>query len=237
MEPTKEEFTLDGNVAQVMQTLPPSIRNYLAQGKYTAVAKGLMTKYRLHIDQANVVEREIMLLLMGIDNPDEFVKSLIEDAKLDQQTVNGIVQDVNAQIFVPLRDEMRKGPQKVNIQPQTPRPQQSPANAPKYAPIPKFPHLLQNPPSPKAMEGTVNIIPDKKLLEDHEEPHIDIGVIHHPPLPVPPRASPEATQGTAPFPKPIQPTIPLPKPTIPPPQAKPYSSDPYREPIGEEDGR
>src|SRR3989344_8204570 len=202
MEPPRQELSLDESIKEVMQTLPPPIRNYLAQGKYTAVAKGLMVKYRLHIDQAAIAEREIMLLLMGIENPAEFTKALAEEAKLDQQVVNSIVQDVNAQIFVPLRDEMRNVaptqgaqvapaslkatqgtahpmPSRVSVEA---KPPQAPI-APKYVPLPKYPHLLQN----KLL--------DKKSLNDHEEPHIEF----HP-------TSPTATNGTA-KPSPLRPAV------------------------------
>ena len=243
MEPPRQELSLDESIKEVMQTLPPPIRNYLAQGKYTAVAKGLMVKYRLHIDQAAIAEREIMLLLMGIENPDEFTKSLAEDAKLDQRTINGIVQDVNAQIFVPLREEMRRGPvvvpqlAKSAAASAPPRPPQTLPVAPKYAPLPKFPHLLQNK------------LPDKKLLEDHEEPHIEFhktapppanlpGAIHHPPLNNPQSGlsgdrSTEQNGLAAPKPPIVPPPQPLPpKPKLAVPITK-YSSDPYREPVDE----
>lgn len=269
MEPPRQELSLDESIKEVMQTLPPPIRNYLAQGKYTTVAKGLMVKYRLHIDQTAIVEREIMLLLMGIEDPAEFAKTLAEEAKLDQQTVNSIVQDVNAQIFVPLRDEMRKGPTatpqptqpvktviqqqtqsaaaqppRVNVPLQSPTLPKTPATAPVYAPLTKFPHLQNKIPKPSFLASSFQP-PASRLLEDHEEPHIEFkktappppnlpGAIHHPPLPtpkpVPPLNNPRPPEVR------LSPVIPKVEPQIPkptPPPAKPYSSDPYHEPIDE----
>ncbi len=135
MNPDQSTATLDESIKQVMQTLPPPIRNYLGQGKYSVVAQRLVVTYGLHIDQGTILEREIMLLLMGIENPDEFVQALAQEAKLDQETINGIAQDVNAQIFVPLREEM----QKAATAPQSPpTPMQPPARPvvlpPHYAP-------------------------------------------------------------------------------------------------------
>jgi hypothetical protein len=192
MDQRQREPSFDESVAQVMRTLPSPIRNYLGQGKYSEVANNLMTKYGLHVDQGGILEREIMLLLMGIENPDEFTQALVEEAKLDQQTINNIVKDVNEQIFVPLREEMRKGPQTVPqipkpvavaepprtsvlsprttiipANPQLPqRPAQVLAPVPRYVPPKKY-FNLQNkipPASPKATQDTA------KLLEDHEEP-------------------------------------------------------------------
>jgi len=187
MEPSKQELTLDESIKEVMGTLPPPIRQYLGHGKYLVVASRIMTKYGLHIDQGGVLEREIMLLLMGIDNPDEFTKVLATEAKIDAQTIGNIVKDVNEQIFMPLREEMRKGPAprpviasgggSTPVQPRTvmsPQPSSPSPQAlvpvPKYSPPKKY-FNLQNkiPPAP-----TSKPIESNKLLGDHEEPHIDI---------------------------------------------------------------
>ncbi|MCR4276362.1 MAG: hypothetical protein NUV90_03190 [Candidatus Parcubacteria bacterium] len=145
MDPIKPEPTFEESIKQVMQTLPPPIRSYLAEGKYTVVAQSLMAKYALRIDQGGVLEREIMLLLMGIENPEEFNQALVTEANLNQQTIAGIVQDVNTQIFSPLREEMRKGVEAFGKK----SPQISsvmPARQPVVAPTAPRP-------SPKAMEG------------------------------------------------------------------------------------
>ncbi len=119
MNQDQPQLTLDDSVKQVMQTLPPVIRAYLAEGRYTEVAKNMMTKYSLRIDQGGVLEREIMLLLMGVENPAEFIQTLTEEAKMDEQTIMSIMQDINTQIFVPLQEEMKKGGVSV---PQSPKP-------------------------------------------------------------------------------------------------------------------
>ena len=235
MEP-KKELSFDESVAQVMQTLPSPIRRYLGQGKYSVVANNLMTKYGLHVDQGGILEREIMLLLMGIENPDEFTQALVEEAKLDQQTINNIVKDVNEQIFVPLREEMQKGPAPqapakpaapassetsqgtarekvmplntviIPANPQMPSHQaQTFASMLKYSPPQKYFNLQNKIPPP----ATTKPMDSSKLLEDHEEPHIEFGKTVPPPANLP---------GAMPPPLPL---------------VKPYSSDPYREPIDE----
>lgn len=329
MEPTRPEPSLEESIAQVMHLLPPPIRNYLAQGKYTAVAKGLMTKYGLHIDQANVLEREIMLLLMGIKNPDEFVQTLATEARLGQQAIGSIVQDVNAQIFIPLRQEMmRAAPQAPQptephrVAPLPPRPPQVNAPVPRYIPpkppvpprppvptphalnipTPKLPpqspqqmpparHLENKippppppppaspvppkpvaavpsaPPAPKAAplppktvlprpagafggggprtaladvlaqvtkpKPIAPEVPAKpaepvKLLEDHEEPHIEFKKTAPPPPNLPGAMLPIEPKPVLPAPKPTPPI-----PPTPPAPPKQYQADPYREPIDE----
>jgi hypothetical protein len=249
MNQDQSELTLEESIKQVMQTLPPIIRDYLSQGKYTAVARDMMAKYALRIDQGGVLEREIMLLLMGIENPDEFSKALVEEARLDQKTVNGIVQDINEQIFMPLREQMRnapptevKPPQKpTQIPPQPSRPAQQPPRHQNIALRDALATITKKTPQP---------LDSGKLLEDHEEPspslkategtaHIEFNKAPAVPSvvmpPAPSKAPPPPILQKAVPPKPIvraEPEDKL-KPAAPSAPAKPYSIDPYREPVDE----
>jgi len=187
----QQESSLEQSVAQIMKTLPPFIRTYLSEGKYTAVAQGLMAKYNLRIDQGGVLERELMLLLMGIENPAEFTKSLIDEAKIvDKMTVDSIVRDINDQIFVPLRkqeEEMGKVAVFVSPKPSAPsvpvRPVVStPQTRPVVAPAP---HMAPLPPKTvmpvaggtlhdavRAALASKQTDASKLLLADHEESRI-----------------------------------------------------------------
>ncbi|MHB8710239.1 MAG: hypothetical protein ACYC6X_01640 [Minisyncoccota bacterium] len=221
MNQNQPELTFDESVAQVMQTLPPPIREYLAQGRYSIVTKNLMFKYQLRIDQGGVLEREIMLLIMGVENPTEFTQALVEEAKLDQKAVDGIVRDVNDQIFIPLQKEIRSAGSET---------QEKKFAAPSAAPR----HLINKIQKP---------ILGEKLLEDHEEPHIEFNKA---PVPLTPRAVPTPSLPrlvipvSPPPPPPSKIVPPVPPPSTPPsprpaPPARPYASDPYREPLDEKE--
>lgn len=273
MEPQQQEPDLEKSIKEVMQTLPPPIRQYLAQGKYSEVAKNLMTKYALHVDQASILEREIMLLLMGIENPAEFTQALVEEANISQQTINNIIQDVNTQIFIPLQEEMRKGaeilkqmPPRIptpssNLPPAPPRswsatptaiprppqihapvpaytpPQTPPASAQGSGEAKKYFHLENKLPPPSSMQprpvvSTPQPITNEKLLEDREEPHIEFNTT--PKLSVPARTAPPPPNlpGVI-LPPTVQPKSTPPVQPLSPVSSRPYSVDPYREPIDE----
>ena len=185
---TTQPLSLEESMKEVMQTLPPVIRDYLVQGKYTPVAISLANKYKLRIDQSGVLEREIMLLLMGVENPDEFVQALVEEAKLDKPTVDGLVQDVNTQIFMPLRKaEEISSTKPVSSTPQTPAPAPVPAH---IAPLP--PKITM----PQVSRSAIVAAPARSinLLEDHEEPHIEFAKAPVMPVaPAAPRMAPAPT--------------------------------------------
>ena len=206
-----KEPTVEESIKQVMQTLPPVIREYLAQEKYTPIARSIMAKYQMRIDQGGVLEREIMLLLMGVDDPSEFTRALSEEAKLDQDTVAGIIQDVNAQIFVPLRQEEERQSRNAPVQEDKKPESRTPLYTGSVAPLP--PKVV--PPS-GTLGDVVRQVTAPKMLEDHEEPHIEINKM--PPVPAPA------------LPKPTPPASVTPKPVF----IASYSTDPYREPIDED---
>lgn len=295
--------TLESDIRELMKEIPPPIRAFFASGKVETVAKNLMLKNRLHIDQGAIVEREVILLLLGLKNPTEFVQTLLEEARLDEQTVNSIVQDINAQIFVPLREEMRRGPVAEVAPPQAqsaaaepprretqpplpplttiipanpqlpPRPAPMLTSVPRYVPPKKYFHLqnkipppseaasassgtsqsvAQDTTSPVSPSGSQTFLNPARLLEDHEEPHLEMSRAAETPLrqalrtvlprPLeasgvvgPPANLPGAMPPAPTVPKPPVITSPPPSPraVVTPPSAKPYSSDPYREPIDE----
>lgn len=276
MNTPQKELTLEESIAQVMQTLPPVIRDYLAQGKYTQVARNLTTKYGLRVDQSGVLEREMMLLLMGIDNPDAFAQSLIEDARIDKDTLDKIMQDVNTQIFIPLRREEQQSkssaPQPQSVKPATPVAVAQVVSRP-AAPLP--PHVAPLPPKtvmPTASSRPTGTLGDvvrsviaapaalksDALLEDHEEPHIELSEVLRPvghdaaspsavSFKVEPQAPvmarqpmsgaipanlPGAVAAPAARPAPIAPKAELPQ-QAPIAPIKSYGADPYREPVDE----
>ena len=231
--------------------MPPPIQKYIGDGSGTLVAKRLMTKYGLRIDQGGILEREITLLLMGIETPDEFVKALTEEAQLDRQAVNGITHDVNEQIFVPLRAQMQAGSASERV---VPRPVN--AQVPRYVP-PQLPAMIPANPSMPAraipqdspVSATPKYVPPRPPVAPAPRPTApSLGEVVRAVTPqaafTPPQQRPYTPPANLPgmMPGVIEPTIivrrapvsdtpPPPVPLTPKPPAPSYAADPYHEPI------
>lgn len=108
MEPSHQP-SFEESIQQVMRTLPPAIRTYIEGEQYAKVAQTLTTKYQLHVDQGGILEREMLLLLLGIENPAEFASALQTETGLKQELVVAIMKDLNQQVFAPLQETMRTG--------------------------------------------------------------------------------------------------------------------------------
>src|SRR3989344_4305185 len=96
------EQTLAESAKEIMATLPPVARAYLISGQPSSAVKTLTTRYGLSTDQGGVLERELMLLIMGIGSPQEFVLQPKVEADLADETIRGISNDLERDIFNPL---------------------------------------------------------------------------------------------------------------------------------------
>ncbi len=216
-----------------MKSMPVPIRAFFASGKIDDISKNLMQKYQLHIDTSTIVERELILLLLGLKNPTEFSMSLQTEAAIPAATVQSIMADINQQVFVPLQAEMRRGANqatppaptapKVQPSPQIPKVEpfsQSPRPAPSDVRLPpKFAMpVAAGAPSPLRM-AIEKALPIGEMPQSSKvEPRLRVNL----PGAIPSTAIPE-----------IRPLMQIPKvepqKTVAP--AKPYSVDPYREPL------
>ncbi|HQU07745.1 MAG: hypothetical protein B7X04_02665 [Parcubacteria group bacterium 21-54-25] len=105
---TPSQIPLDDSVRAVMGELPQPLQQFLASGKVEAVTKLLVEKYRLHLDQGTMLERALILMLLGVESPEEFSTGLEKDLGLSEGTVRALVADVNEQVFVPIRKQLEK---------------------------------------------------------------------------------------------------------------------------------
>ncbi len=230
-----DQLTLDQSLQEIFPTLPLPIQRFIKEGKHGDATQTIMDRYVLHVDQGAIIEHQLLLALFGVIGPEEFMETLSSKLSVSDDVVGNIIEDVNKEVFIPIREEMRKGsiitPAEVKP-PQVQAPRQTaqmgrnePFRAPSQRPDLRsvLSSITREVPKPISLRGET-----PKLLEDHEEPHIEINP-----------ASLMATKGVEkPQPPPnlpgiIQPpVIPSPKPIPPPiPIIKEYSSDPYREPI------
>ena len=184
----------------------------------TKVITDIKAKYRLHVDLAGNIEREIGYLMLGLVSPAEFFGTLMLSGT-DEQTARGIMEEVNERIFMPLKRQIMesgRGPAPVQSYAQTAAP--IPAKEPVVAP----PALEYVPPAP-TLPGSPEPAPMPA------------------PAPAAPTPAPEPAPQPAPPPQPMPspaptPSAPTPPPVPPAPAAsaipgKGYAVDPYREPV------
>lgn len=137
MNPDEEvlDDDLGSAVAEQLSTLPKPVQDFIVGPERTRVALALTQKHSLHADQASVFEVQLIHMLLGVSSPEEFTKALT-DAGIAPSTVAALATDVNAEVFIPLREAERQSPEAVPA-PQKPAPLPPPAI--EYQPAPTLP--------------------------------------------------------------------------------------------------
>ena len=226
----EQEQTFDESIATVVRALPAPIREFITNGSARRVVLEIKKKYDMHIDQAAIVEQEVLLLLIGVNAPDAFIHALKNDARLDEKTITGIVQDVNERIFIPLRKAEEKQGMGALLQ----------------TPVTKAPQASAPPVPSKVTAPSVSVLPPKQLMPS--APVSNVPPPQKTPLPprgMAPEIAPENLPGAMPPPEStfakssqsVPSQAPPPAPAAPRPASletpitKSYAVDPYREQI------
>ena len=99
----------DEQFSAAYQKLPFPIREYLADPELSDVVLQIGTAHQLHVDTIGALEREVNNMLLGLVNPTQFVGEL-KSIGIPETSVGAIVEELNAKIFMPLREKMKGGP-------------------------------------------------------------------------------------------------------------------------------
>lgn len=91
-------------------TAPPYIQNFISSGKYAQFMEQLRTRFNLHADIVSDVSNEITMTMLGLIEPQELPGNLKTEAKVPEELIKPIVEEVNRAVFLPLQEELRKNP-------------------------------------------------------------------------------------------------------------------------------
>ena len=146
-----KQFTQQ-EIENALKRTPKTIQEEMSNPVATAESLvGVQKKFELHMDQLGVMTALTRNMLLGLVNPQEFLQGLIE-VKVPDAQARQIMQDVNEQIFMPLREQMKKEGS-VPAQAAPPAPVQrvvappAPRVTPPQAPVPSYaPPIYSAPP-------------------------------------------------------------------------------------------
>jgi len=102
---------MDDKVTQIIQErfaeLPPAVQAAVTDASVEKKLRALATKYKLHLDKWVLLENEIMMTLLGIDEPENMAKNVAEEVGVSQDVAQQIVNDIALQVFKPIREQMQ----------------------------------------------------------------------------------------------------------------------------------
>lgn len=103
---------VQNSIQNHMNTLPDYMQEAIHASGWERKILAIGRKYGLHIDQLDVLQTELSLVILGLSDRDEFVREVTHEAGISSQIMNGIVSEINHDIFEPIRERLHEYQQK-----------------------------------------------------------------------------------------------------------------------------
>jgi len=104
---------MDGETKKLIQEqyakLPKQLQDAIQSSHVKEQIAAIAQTHKLHIDQLDPFENEVMLLMMGFTDPIEFIGEIKNTLSVDAETAQAVAIDVNHQILLPIREKMENG--------------------------------------------------------------------------------------------------------------------------------
>lgn len=133
-----DDISLEDSIEVLLGKVPKPVHDYVLDGLSDQVRR-LMDKYQLHVDQGGVLQRELLLMLLGQEEPTEFMRELSK-AGISDATIQTLMIDINEEVFKPLRAAEQGKPIERTTPPPPPAPvAPQPVATPVAPPMPEPP--------------------------------------------------------------------------------------------------
>jgi hypothetical protein len=99
---TKEQLN------EFYRKLPPELQDAMGSMDNADANWNIGQKFKLHIDKIGELGYETGLVMLGLTKPQDFVGNLEKSLGVDKVTAAAIAKEVNEQIFLPIRDSLKK---------------------------------------------------------------------------------------------------------------------------------
>ena len=206
-----------------LDSLPENIQKIIYGPEIDIAVQKIGQKYQLHIDEMGLLHAEIVDVMIGKTESEDFVPYLIETLEIDREKAASIAEEVNTLLLTHIRDAMRYGGDIAanNMTAPTNTPPQAVSPTPEY----RAADVVLSQKTLAVPNLTNSTAPEHQIINQ--------------PIPTllpPPPAQVSYKPSIDPSPKvesTPQPRMGSPKePEIPPaPPTRNYSTDPYHEPI------
>ncbi len=86
------------------EKLPNEIRAAILATDLQEKLRAMARSRSLRVDEAGIVENETMLVLLGLEHPNDYVSNLERELHVSRDVAETIAKDVNENVFMPVHD-------------------------------------------------------------------------------------------------------------------------------------
>ena len=92
-----------------LSVMPAILREAITDASLPTKLETITKKNNLLLDQAGVLETEVLLVLYGLEKHESFLSNLIKEGDLDKTRAQAVVKDVEEMIFTPVKEFLVSG--------------------------------------------------------------------------------------------------------------------------------
>ena len=104
----EEEKKFDDILKERLSALPPVIKDAISGAEVENHLRQLSDKHKLHLDQWQLLENEVMMTLIGMQPAEALEENIKKEVGLDENLAKEIANDIALEVFDPIRKEMER---------------------------------------------------------------------------------------------------------------------------------
>ncbi len=102
-------------VIERFKELPKVIQDAIVNSKWEQKIRAIAERNNLVIGDANILETETLLVMLGVTSPSKYAEKLKVELKLDDEKLNNIIASVEEEIFRNIKDRLIEMEEDFNI--------------------------------------------------------------------------------------------------------------------------
>ncbi len=97
-----------GIIKERFKQLPKVVQDAITSADIEKHMRELANTHRLHLDQWETLENQVMLTLLGIEYSDDLEKNIKNEVGVDEATAKLLTEDISKIVFEPIRQELER---------------------------------------------------------------------------------------------------------------------------------
>ncbi len=99
---------LKQKITERLAELPQAVRNAITSADVQARLRTLSDAHKLHLDQWQLFENEVMLAILGFQRVEDLEQNIATHVKVTPEMARQLTTDVNIIIFEPIREQLER---------------------------------------------------------------------------------------------------------------------------------
>ena len=106
--PPTDTNPVNDEIEKRFQQLPKVVQDAITSANVEKKLRELADKHKLHVDQWDLLENEVMLTMLGFERPEDLEKNIQKEVGLASETAHALAESINTIVFEPIRQELER---------------------------------------------------------------------------------------------------------------------------------